>query len=303
MQTPSKEGSAGKNRIRILVWLGWLWLVFAPVQDLLAQDQAEGTFVLSPRVGLSLDSVEVEYFSIFPELDGVKSVVYRKDGFGNLQMLVSLHNGRDTTLTYSSLAIPELQNLINRFEEIPDNPGLVKWNLLQGLSPSRINYFENIGRKAVVYTLNSRYEGRLLTFGDSALYLWLKPGGFRPGPDWMRYVKRIPADSIRKIRLRPNISSKIFGASMGAGVAVGLLGFGYNATGASDFLFSANSLLLLGLGTVAGSVAGLMVDGALHIGRVRRIDFSQQAFGEAKARWGSRAMFNRIYPPELQNLR
>lgn len=267
-----------------------------------AQENEPAPFLLSPRVGETLDSVEVEYFSIFPDLDGVKSVVYRKDNFDNLQMLVSLFNGKDTTLLFSPLAIPELQTLINQYEKIPDNRNLVKWNLLPGMSASKLNYFENVGRKAVVYTTHGKFTGRLLTFRDSAIYLWQKQGSFMPEPGYQRFIKKISPDSIRKIRLKPSVSSKVFGASLGAGVALGLLGFGYNLTGSSDYLLSSNSLVLLGIGAGAGSVIGVLADGAMRIGRVKTINGNRELFREAAYRWGSRAMFHRIYPPELKNL-
>lgn len=286
-----------------------------------AQGQAkEQEYVLSNRVGPELDSVEVEYFNIFPELDHVRSVVYRRDNLDNVRMLVSLANGRDTTLTFSSLAAQELGKMIDQFESLSRKPELINWSLLPGYNANRFNYFEGSGRNLKVTFLNpdtltdsergkgrdslkkATVTGRILMVTDSAIFLWMKSGDFQPA-EFERYVKVIRPKDIQVATIKPNISSKLFGASIGAGLAIGALQIGYNLTGESDFLLSTNSVVLLGIGAVAGSIGGFMFDSFSSIGRKKKIMGSYENFIKAKKRLGSHAMFRQIFPPELKTLK
>lgn len=268
----------------------------------MAQSDEPLPFVLSERVGKELDSVEVEYFNVFPELDGVKSVVYRKDNLENVKMLVSMANGSDTTISFSKLAAEQLTIMIDRFEDLADNPDLVNWKLLPGYSQGKLNYFESSGRTVKVNTSDGMYSGRMLMVSDTALFLYLKKGDFKPF-EFLKYVKRIAPQTIKSIEIKPNLSSKLFGASFGAGLAVGALQLGYNVTGASDYILSTNSILLLGIGGLLGSVGGFFFDGISTIGRFKDVNQDFNTYLKVKESIRSKAMFNAVYPPELKTLR
>jgi hypothetical protein len=282
----------------------WLvcWFVFVGMPVLAQEQPKEQPYVLSTRVGAELDSVEVEYFNVFPELDHVRSVVYRKDNLDNVRMLISLANGGDTTITFSSLAAAELGKMIDHFEQLSSKPELVNWKLLPGYNQNRFNYFENSGRNLRVRFLNgSQVTGRILMVSDSAIFLWTKSGDFDP-VDFMRHVMIIRPSEVKEVLIRPNISSKLFGASIGAGIAIGALQIGYNLTGESDFLLSTNSIVLLGIGAAAGSIGGYLFDSFSVVGRKKKFQGSYDQFVLAKKRIATNGMFRAIFPPELKTL-
>lgn len=283
------------------IWLiCWLAIKNVPAS---AQEQAkEVPYVLSTRVGTELDSIEVEYFNVFPELDHVRSVVYRKDNLDNVRMLVSLANGGDTTITFSSLAAVELGKMIDHFEQLSRKPDLVNWKLLPGYNQNRFNYFESSGRNLRVRFLNgSQVTGRILMVSDSAIFLWTKSGDFDP-VEFMRHVMVIRPSEVEEVLIRPNISSKLFGASIGAGIAIGALQIGYNLTGESNFLLSTNSVVLLGIGAAAGSIGGYLFDSFSVVGRKKKIHGSFDQFILARKRISTHGMFRSVFPPELKTL-
>lgn len=267
-----------------------------------AQEKSDSPFLLSPRVGTELDSNEIEYFNVFPDLDFVRSAVYRKDNFGNIRFLLSLSDGKDTTATFSNLGGEELIKLINQFEKIPDNPKLVNWKLLPGFQTDKLNYFENAGRNATVYSNTGTFSGRLLMISDSAVCLWQKKGDFQP-EEVPRYLKRIPYYEIREIEVRPSFSSKLFGASIGAGLAVAAIQLGLNITNNEDYVFSGNSLLLLGLGGLTGAVGGFFFDGVTSIGRFQSVNQNHLLFSRFTRKHRDHAMFRKIIPPELKEFK
>lgn len=264
--------------------------------------QNEQAFELSPRVGADLDSNEIEYFNIFPELDFIRSAVYRKDNFGNIRFLLSRADGKDTTITISMLAGQELVKLVNRFEDVPDSTKIVKWSLLPGFDPARLNYFENVGRNATVYTDKGKFSGRLLMATDSAVLIWMKKGDFQPsGCDG--YIKRFPYTSISALEIKPSISTKLFGASIGAGLALAAIQLGFNITNKEDYLRSGNSLFLLGIGGLAGAIGGFFFDGISSIGRYKEVNFNFAQFQKVREKIRAHAMFDKVYPPELKKYR
>jgi hypothetical protein len=266
------------------------------------KSRMDGPIMLSPRVGADLDSVEVEYFNIFPDLDRVKSVVYRKDNLDNLLMVVSMANGKDTILTFSALAAQQLTTMIDQFERLPDNPGLVNWKLLPGYNPDRFNFFENTARNLKITTDSGVFSGRTLMASDTMVCLWLKKGSFDPA-DFKRFVRCFSPGEIQKLEVKPSISSRWFGASIGAGLGIGILQLGYNVTGESNFLFSSNSIVILGVGAAAGSVCGYFFDGIMAPSRRRTIGKDVNRYLKFKDKLRSHAMFKDIFPPELRYLK
>jgi hypothetical protein len=284
-------------------YFSWLLIYFFTVAGLnnsYSQSLDNELFILSDRVGSELDSNEIEYFNLFPNLDNVKSSVYRKDNFENLRMLVSLANGKDTTITFSKLATEQLSKLIDHFESLSDSSELVDWKLLPGYSNRKLNYYESTGRNVKVSTSEGSFAGRLLLVRDSSLCLWLKKGDFKPF-NCQRFIKKIDPKTIKSIEIRPNLSSKLFGASLGAGLAIGALQLGYNVTDASDYVLSSNSILLLGLGALVGSVGGFFFDGISTIGRYKDVNQDIKLYNKVKGSVSSKAMFHVVFPPELKN--
>ena len=277
-----------------------VWLVCAQTHFSKAQSNSE--FELSPRVGSSLDSNEIEYFNIFPDFDNIRSAVYRKDNLGNVRFLLSKANGSDTTVTLSKMGGEELGKLINQFEKVADEPSLVNWNLLQGFHQAKLNYFESTGRNVTVYALSGTFSGRLLMATDSAVCIWQKKGDFQPD-DCQRYVKRIPYSEIRALEMRPAFSSKVFGASIGAGLAIAAVQLGLRITTHGDYLNSANSLAILAVGGLAGAVGGFFFDGIASIGRYKSINQNFSNYSRVLKKIRKHGMFNSVFPPELSSFR
>ncbi len=275
---------------------------FLCTQAHLSKAQGNSDFELSPRVGSYLDSNEIEYFNIFPDFDNIRSAVYRKDNLDNIRFLLSKANGFDTTVTMSKMGGEELRKLINQFEKVADDPRLVKWNLLPGFHQAKLNYFESTGRNVTVYAISGTFSGRLLMATDSAVCVWQKKGDFQPD-DCQLFVKRIPYSDIRALEVRPAFSSKVFGASIGAGLAVAAVQLGFKITTHEDYLNSANSLAILAVGALAGAVGGFFFDGIASIGRYKSINQNFSNYSRVLKKIRKHGMFNTVFPPELSNFR
>ncbi len=266
---------------------------------LVAQNGKGDDFVLSKRVGLQLDSNEIEYFNLFPDFDFIRSAVYRKDNFGNVRFLLSSANGKDTTLTISRLASEELSKLIDHFEQVADSSKLVNWKLLPGFDQDKLNYFENTGRYITVYTPGGNFTGRLLMASDSSVCIWQKSGDFQ-AVSCDRFIKKISFSDIDALEVKPSFSTKLFGASIGAGLAVAAIQLGFNISNKEDYLLSGNSLFLLGIGGLAGAVGGFFFDGISSLGRYKEIEKNFDKYRITRSKIRSKAMFDMVYPPELE---
>ena len=289
----SKKGIGDNFRLLLLLCI---WL--AGNRFCLAQQAKEEEFVLSDRVGNLLDSNEIEYFNVFPDFDFIKSAVYRKDNLGNVRFLLSSADGRDTTVTISGLAANELSKLIGRFEDVADSNKIINWKLLPGFDKDKLNYFEGTGRNVTVYSSAGTFTGRMLMVGDSSLCIWLRKGDFQP-EDCSRFIRRFHYSEIRSLEIRPSFSTKLMGASIGAGLAVAAIQLGMNISDKEDYLFSSNSLFILGIGGLAGAVGGFFFDGISSIGRFKEINGDAAHFKRTREKIRSHAMFDKVFPPEL----
>ena len=266
---------------------------------LFAQNGKDEEYVLSKRVGLQLDSNEIEYFNVFPDFDFIRSAVYRKDNFGNVRFLLSSANGKDTTVTISKLAGEELSKLIDHFEQVADSSKLVNWKLLPGFDQDKLNYFENTGRHVIVYTAGGNFSGRLLMASDSSICIWQKKGDFQ-AVSCDRFIKEISFSEMLALEVKPSFSTKLFGASIGAGLAIAAIQLGFNISNKEDYLLSGNSLFLLGIGGLAGAVGGFFFDGISSLGRYKEIDRNFDKYKATRSKIRSQAMFDKVYPPELE---
>ncbi len=272
---------------------------FSPLK-LFAQTETAETFVLSQRVGADLDSNEIEYFNIFPDIDRVKGAVYRLDNFENLRMLLSLHDGRDTTITFSKIGALELRKYIDKHELLPDSQNIVNWELLPGYGLWKMNFFEDHGSILYVKCDTVTYAGKLLKIEDDHLILWASTQPFRPGT-WHTYSKKIPANSITRIERKQDLTGKIFGITMGAGIGAAFFALIY---GNFDFesLSLQNTILLIGGGGVIGGGLGWLYDGLTISRRKYKIEMNMVNYLKIKSKLEKRAIFSKIFPPELKNL-
>jgi hypothetical protein len=262
--------------------------------------QTEEPFVLSPRIGTDIDSLEAEYFNLFPDLDNVKGAAYRIDNLGNLQMLVSLSNGQDTTVTFSVLGTQELQKYIDNFEILPDNVKLINWNLLPGFDPGKRNFYESFGAQMFVYSGKEMRAGRLLKITDNHVYLWKQTKFFRPDA-FPANVEKIPALDITKMERKQDLTGKIFGMSIGAGIGIAIMNpaslFG------ADNLTLDNTVYLMAGGAIIGAALGWFYD-LLSISRRKyKINNDPALYLKAKNKLQHRTKFSAIGPPELKTLK
>ena len=265
-----------------------------------AQDNPAETFVLSSRIGLEIDSLEAEYFNLFPTLDGVKSAVYRRDNFGNLRMLLSLSNGKDTTFTFSKLAAVELSKYIDKQEILTDSSDLINWSLLPGYGLSRLNFFENHG--SMVYLRmrdKTTIAGKLLRLTDSTVVLWTSKSPFRPQL-FPEYIKWIPVQDIQRIDRKQDLSGKIFGITLGVGLGVALFAATVDI-GSLETINVQQTLAVLAAGALVGGAVGFIYDFSTISRRKYRLDCQVNQYLKIKSNLDKRAMFSKIYPPELYN--
>jgi hypothetical protein len=294
-------GYFSTRRLSPIYFLFCLFLSFTFSLSLFAQNENSEEFVLSPRIGLEIDSLEAEYFNLFPEIDHVKGAVYRKDNLGNLQMLVSLASGKDTTITFSVLGTQELARYIEKYEVLPDSVKLVNWNLLPGFDPGKRNFYESYGAKVFVYSNEGKKlsAGRLLKITDQNVFVWNEKKHFQPSliP---KAVQKIPAADISKIERRQDLTGKIFGMSLGAGIGIAIMN-PVSLVGA-DNLSLENTVYLMAGGAIVGAALGWVFD-LLSISRRKyKINGDPNKFKKAKAKLQKRAKFTTIFPPELKTL-
>ena len=263
-----------------------------------AQENGSTPFVLSKRVGLEIDSIEAEYFNLFPDLDGVKSAVYRKDNFDNLRMLISLANGQDTSITFSKLATEELTKLIDFQEVLADKPELVNWGLLPGYSLDKLNYFEDHGATVFIYKTDTTIvAGKLLMVNDSMIHIWTSGQPFQPHA-FPENVVRVRVKEITKIERKQDLTGRIFGITLGAGLGIALFNIGYGAFG-TDNLSWENTLYLVAGGAIVGGALGYVYDKMTLSRRKYKIQGEPANYLKIKPKLDKRVMFTKIYPPEL----
>lgn len=262
-------------------------------------------YVLSQRVGEEIDSVEAEYFNIFPDLDGVKSAVYRLDNFGNLRMLISLATGRDTTLTFSKLAALELGKYIDNHEILADSTRLIDWGLLPAYHLNRINYFEDHGSMVEIRTDTGFFAGKLMRVTDSSVILWMSEQPFKPNT-WLLYSRKVMVRDIVQIKRMQDLTGKLFGLTMGTGLGIALVA---NYIGFDKNLFTEwtsedlkYSLIAVGGGALSGILFGKAYDYFSRKSRRYKVDKSLDSFQKFKPALEKRAIFRKIYPPELRSL-
>jgi len=266
-----------------------------------AQNENPEGFILSPRVGLELDSNEIEYFNIFPDIDDAKSAVYRLDNFQNLRMLISLTNGKDTTVSFSKLGAEELGRYIDRHEIIADSQSVINWELLPGYGTSKMNFFEDHGSILYVHCDSVVYSGKLLMIEDNYLILWLSTQPFRPD-SWYEFSKKIPFEKITKIERKQDLTGKIFGITLGAGIGAALLNIGFAAFNSDNLSFE-NSLYLVVGGGALGAGLGWLYDNLTISRRKYTVNKDQGNYLNTKRKLEKRAIFSKIFPPELKNLK
>lgn len=265
-----------------------------------SQSKEDQSFVLSNRIGVEIDSIEAEYFNLFPDLDGVKSAVYRKDNLENLQMLVSLSNGTDTTLIFSKLATAELSKYIEKQEILRDSINLIDWGLLPDYGLSKMNHFEDFGSLLYIQLKdNTIVAGRLMKITDKGLIIWQGKQPTRPNffPDLMRVVR---PEEIKKLERKQDITGKIFGISMGIGLGIAASNILFLGSFNPDGQDLANTALAIGVGALVGTGIGLLYD-FTSISR-RKYNFESKKFEYEKlyAKLKKRAIFSAIYPPEMK---
>jgi len=274
-------------------------VIFIP-GTLFAQDETNEKFILSPRVGEDLDSNEIEYFNLFPDINAVKSAVYRLDNFENLKMLLSLANGKDTVVSFSKLGALELRTYINKHEVLADSQSIVNWELLPGYGISKMNFFEDHGSILYVFCDSIKYSGKLLKIDEQNLILWTSTQPFKPDT-WNKYSKKIPANSITKIERKQDLTGKIFGISIGAGLGAAILNIGFAAFNSQNLSFE-NSLILVAGGGLVGGAFGWLYDGLTISRRKYNIQKNLSKYLNVKPKLEVRAIFHEIFPPELKNL-
>lgn len=258
-------------------------------------------YILSQRIGLEIDSVEAEYFNIFPGLDGVKSAVYRQDNLGNLRILVSLATGKDTALTFSKLAAEQLRYYIDNHEVLVDRSDLVNWDLLPGYNLNRINYFENHGNMVFVETDSTTLYGCLMLVTDSSVLLWNAPQPFQPR-NWQMFTKKILVKDINQIESCQDLTGRLFGITLGAGLGAALVNVGYNGDFGAVSNFGGDILALVVGGGIVGAGLGYLFDISTLSRRRFNIHKNQELFLSKRRKLERRAMFHLIYPPELRDI-
>jgi hypothetical protein len=244
---------------RITLVLLLFCLMFVSVAS--AQDTA---YVLSNRVGNTIDQSEREYFGLFPAVKGFDSAKFFELPQGQVRLVISRRTDEgmnDSTRILNEDVVTELRVFIENFEEVIHGKKQIRWYLLTNLV--HVSFFTSKeGVEMAVTTRRGRqYGGILLSATDSLLVLWQSTDPY----DWRAadsLVKTARLSEIGQIIVKEGggfWSGVGYGALIGGGTGV-ILGLASGSDKGGWIQLSAGAKALIagvGLGIPSAIIGGI----------------------------------------------
>ena len=138
-----------------------------PIFSAHAQQEAR-PYVVSERVGRTIDVQERSYFGLFPRSDDFVRAVARQDTAGTVTFVVNPGDSAATEITVSWRAAAELASYIDRFEKVYMDVSAVEWSHLAKVA-TPVEEFDR-GMDLDVATMDAQHvHGRLLYVDEDVM--------------------------------------------------------------------------------------------------------------------------------------
>lgn len=237
------------------------------------------------RVGTSIDSLEREYFGLFPSVDGFRSATAISAG-DSVRFTIA-RTTSDTSMSIARENFDELGRYIDRVEAVLTGAATIDWNRLPRVRGSR----QFADGEDVLVTLAGGREvaGRLATAEPSGLTVWTSDDTYDPALIGDHLIA-IPTHRIEYLR---SGSSFLLGAAAGVATLGGLAAYAHTAGDESAVGVPGLALSVIVGGTIGGTISSL--------GDVDEpIGGSERLLGQVLPRLRRDRIFFEVAPPELR---
>lgn len=271
--------------------------------NLVSARQADSSFVLSARVGHSIDLYERDYFGLFPDVKGFTSakIIGLPDSHKGFLIRKRIIGGEtDTLITLSDDAEKEIRDYVEDYESVFQGKKKIRTDLIGSLYRVPEKTWNNGLEMTVTEPSGKQITGIGLAVADSFLVLWQNKSPY----DWRKFDSSaviIPVSKISNIQVIKE-GKILWGLLIGSGTGA-IIGFisgddpQKNENEMFSFRFDAEEKAMLLaipfglLGGGAGAISGIddRYDIFQNSGRYKTI--SQQL---KKA-----TVFQYLLPPEL----
>lgn len=209
---------------------------------------AQSSFIVSERIGETVDGEERAYFGLLPDIADFESMTATTGAFDGVRLIVSRSTEPDTTISLSSEAARALRGYIETFEQHPTAYLNPNYQLVRALvDPAVPVPYVNVDYPDVVLeTADRTYPGVLLSARDSLILLQPPHVAF----DWRAGrvivleksdIELVRPQAIGRERLRGKLLA--LGAIAGVGGAAAIS----NSAGQSFGAPQATATMLLGV--------------------------------------------------------
>ncbi len=250
-----------------------------------------------PRIGKTVDSLEILYFNLFPGLKKCRSATYKIDNFGNLAFKVIMQNRQVENSLVSKASIPEFEKFILQFENKFEKETKMNWSNLPEYKNHKFKSYEGKGVWLTVSTFEGMFDGEYLYSDTGALYLWNKDDYYDFAFSNIS-IRKISVQNIDKIYVKQNLKNRLaFGtAGLGLGIAYTAVSYGFDQIGSNAGTVLAVTLGASYLGSLLGEVVDLISDKKREI----FVYGNLEPFLKFRSRYFKKSMFTKVAPPELR---
>jgi hypothetical protein len=263
-----------------------LFAIALSVAPALAQQEAP--LRLSWRVGTDIDSLQREYFGLFPGVASFRSATARAHGDG---VMFSIDRGTrgDTALTISREAFDELGRFVDALESVLAGEKAVEMSRMPAVRTSQP--YASGEELEVERRDGSLVRGRLAGVDDRGVTMWLGSGHYDP----IRLHDDLVVIPVAEID-RINAGSHFWiGAAIGTATTGALAGY-LHTLGHEPPISISNVAVTTAIGGLLGGVVASLGDVADIVGG------NDLLYAPIPARLHGHEIFYKVAPPELRAL-
>jgi hypothetical protein len=240
---------------------------------------------LSWRVGATVDSLEREYFGLYPSIKGFRSMEFNDAG-DFIIATISRSVGGDTTVTIPPPSFAELARYVNEVERVHAGTTTIDWSTMPPVRVSR--QFDEGADVTVELRDGSSISGELAVADERGLVLWRGDDGYDPVV-LRQHVEVVPFAAIDRVH---SGSHFLIGAAAGISSFGGLAAY-LGSIGDEPAIEPHGMLLSALIGGVVGGTAATLLDIDAPISG------NQTLLVEILPRLQQRQMFFAVPAPEL----
>lgn len=250
-----------------------------------------------PRIGKTVDSIEILYFNLFPKLQKCRSATYKIDNFGNLAFKVLMADGSSESSIISKNSIPEFEKFIVNFENKFNKELGLNWSNLPEFKDHKFKNYEGKGVRLLVSTKDGMFDGEYMYSDNNSLVLWTRDDYY----DYSFFntgVRIIPLANIDKLSVKQGVTNRLAFSTAGLGMGIAYASIAY---GIENIGSNAGQVLLVTLGaSYLASLAGEAVDVTFAKKREYFVYGEYPPFLRFQRKYFKRSMFPTVAPPEIR---